>query len=163
VNYRQILQNPHMRHAEQWIFLIPIYLYASVRLKHPESFVILFFNIFWTWRVRASGLERRVVWRGPDVSEEYITFSLPPASASFLLDLHFDLDDGGDMFFRNVWLSPNCTALQARRLRFIVTAVRAQDPTCLEQFTFEDIFCPPPPPPSFAAGDNEDTNKASRT
>jgi hypothetical protein len=33
-----------------------------------------------------------------------------------LLGLFFDLEDGGDMFLRNVGLSPNYTALQARRM-----------------------------------------------
>jgi hypothetical protein len=38
--------------------------------------------------------------------------SFPPASAGFLLSLLFDTEDGGDMFFRNIGLSLNCTALQ---------------------------------------------------
>jgi hypothetical protein len=31
---------------------------------------------------------------------------LPPSSTGFLLALHFDLEHGGDMFVRNVRLSP---------------------------------------------------------
>jgi hypothetical protein len=41
---------------------------------------------------------------------------LPPTSTGFLLVLHFDLEHGGDMFVRNVGLSP------------IVTAVRTSNP-----------------------------------
>jgi hypothetical protein len=40
---------------------------------------------------------------------------LQPASIGFLLGLHFDPEDEGDMFLRSVWLSPNYTALQPRR------------------------------------------------
>jgi hypothetical protein len=32
-------------------------------------------------------------------------------SAGFLLGLPFDPEDGRDMFLRNIWLSPNYTAL----------------------------------------------------
>jgi hypothetical protein len=38
-----------------------------------------------------------------------------PVFASFLLDLPFDFEDGGDMFRRNVGLSPDYTALERRR------------------------------------------------
>jgi hypothetical protein len=37
-------------------------------------------------------------------------FGLPP-SATYLLGLHFDREDGGDILLRNVGLSPNYTAL----------------------------------------------------
>jgi hypothetical protein len=40
-----------------------------------------------------------------------VPLSLPAASAGFLLGLAFDSEDEGDMFFRNVGLSPNYTAL----------------------------------------------------
>jgi hypothetical protein len=39
--------------------------------------------------------------------------SLLPAFAGFLLDLHFDPEDGGD-FLRNVWLFLNYMKLQSR-------------------------------------------------
>jgi hypothetical protein len=42
--------------------------------------------------------------------------SFPPGSASRLLGLGFDSEGGGDMFLRNVELSPNCMALQPARL-----------------------------------------------
>jgi hypothetical protein len=35
-----------------------------------------------------------------------------PASADFLLSLLLNSEDGGDMFLRNVELSPNYTALK---------------------------------------------------
>jgi hypothetical protein len=41
--------------------------------------------------------------------------SLPPASAVLLLGLFFGPEDGGDMFIRNVGLSPIYTASQPRR------------------------------------------------
>jgi hypothetical protein len=40
-----------------------------------------------------------------------VEFSLPPASAHFLLGLIFDLKDGGDMFLRKIGLSANYMAL----------------------------------------------------
>jgi hypothetical protein len=40
--------------------------------------------------------------------------NLPPAFRAFLLRLLFDPEDGGDMFLRNVALSPNYTALQPK-------------------------------------------------
>jgi hypothetical protein len=41
-----------------------------------------------------------------------ITFTgLPPASVGFLLDLFFDPKDGGDIFLRNVGLSPKYAVL----------------------------------------------------
>jgi hypothetical protein len=42
-------------------------------------------------------------------------FNLPPASGGLLLSLLFDPDYGGDMFLRNVGLSPNYKELQSRR------------------------------------------------
>jgi hypothetical protein len=42
-------------------------------------------------------------------------FSLPPVSTFFLLGLPLDLEYGGDMFLRNVGLSPNCMVLQSKR------------------------------------------------
>jgi hypothetical protein len=39
--------------------------------------------------------------------------SLPPDSAGFLLGLLFNHEVGGEMFLRNVWLSPNYMALQS--------------------------------------------------
>jgi hypothetical protein len=62
-----------------------------------------------------------LVVRGqPDVSEEHVAsssgskprFSLPPASAGFLLGLLFGHDDGGGMFLQNDGLSPDYMALQ---------------------------------------------------
>jgi hypothetical protein len=50
---------------------------------------------------------------------------LQPASAGFLLGIHFDPEDGGDMFLRNIGLSPIYAALQPRRyysILFVVTA-----------------------------------------
>jgi hypothetical protein len=40
----------------------------------------------------------------------------PPAFAGFVYGLFFDPGDGGDIFLRNVDLSPNYTALQLGRL-----------------------------------------------
>jgi hypothetical protein len=40
---------------------------------------------------------------------------LSPASAGYLLGLLFDPEDVGDIFLRNVGLSPNYKALQPRR------------------------------------------------
>jgi hypothetical protein len=40
--------------------------------------------------------------------------SFLPASDGFLLVILFDLEDGDDMFFRNVGLSPNYTVFQSR-------------------------------------------------
>jgi hypothetical protein len=37
---------------------------------------------------------------------------LPPAFADFLLDLLFDLNDKGDIFLRNVWISSSYLLLQ---------------------------------------------------
>jgi hypothetical protein len=39
-------------------------------------------------------------------------FSLPPLSAGFFFNLFFYPEDGDDMFFRNVGLSPSYTAIQ---------------------------------------------------
>jgi hypothetical protein len=47
------------------------------------------------------------------------------ASAGFLFSLPFDPEDGGDMFLRNIWLSPlnpECCVL------FIVHALRISNP-----------------------------------
>jgi hypothetical protein len=44
--------------------------------------------------------------------------SLQAGSAGFLLGLLFNAEDGGDMFLRNVGLSPNYKALQPRRPYF---------------------------------------------
>jgi hypothetical protein len=33
----------------------------------------------------------------------------------FLLGLHFEPEDGGVSIIKNVWLFPNCTALQPKR------------------------------------------------
>jgi hypothetical protein len=38
-------------------------------------------------------------------------YSLPLASAFFLLGLHLGREGGGSMFFRNFWLSQNYMAL----------------------------------------------------
>jgi hypothetical protein len=48
------------------------------------------------------------------IKQEANKFSLnsPLASAAFLLALLFDSDDGGDIFFRNIGLFLNYTALQ---------------------------------------------------
>jgi hypothetical protein len=43
----------------------------------------------------------------------------PPASAGFLLVLHFKVEHEGDMFLRNVRFSPNHTVLQSRRFLLI--------------------------------------------
>jgi hypothetical protein len=40
------------------------------------------------------------------------------ASAGFLPGLHFDPEDGGDMFLLNIRLSPNYTAQQPTRLNY---------------------------------------------
>jgi hypothetical protein len=40
---------------------------------------------------------------------------LPPLSATFLIGVLFDLEDGPDMYLRNVGLSPNHTALQPQK------------------------------------------------
>jgi hypothetical protein len=42
--------------------------------------------------------------------------SLPPHEFRCLLGSLFDPEDGGDMLLRNVWLYPNSTALQPRKL-----------------------------------------------
>jgi hypothetical protein len=72
-------------------------------------------------RVRSSGLYRRVILKEPNNSGEHIAFTfrvedpmkqetnisrliLPLVSVGFLLGLHFYPEDGGNMFFRNVWL-----------------------------------------------------------
>jgi hypothetical protein len=44
----------------------------------------------------------------PDISEEHIAFI-------FLLGLHFDHEDGGNMLLRKFGLSPHFKALQSRR------------------------------------------------
>jgi hypothetical protein len=50
-----------------------------------------------------------------ETSRRRAHYRLPPASANFLLGLFLDHEDGGDMFLQNIWLSPNCTALEPRR------------------------------------------------
>jgi hypothetical protein len=40
---------------------------------------------------------------------------LTPASVGFMSGLFFDTEDGGDMFLRNVVISPNYTAIQPYR------------------------------------------------
>jgi hypothetical protein len=67
-----------------------------------------------------------VVWRQPNVLEEYITsvsrveeqakLCLLDASAGFLLGLHFDHKDRGSISFRNTRLSLNYMAFQPQRL-----------------------------------------------
>jgi hypothetical protein len=59
------------------------------------------------------------------IKQEANKFSLdsPPASAGFLLSLLVDPEDGGDIFFRNIGLFLNYTALQLGRphcLYFVV-------------------------------------------
>jgi hypothetical protein len=44
---------------------------------------------------------------------------LLPASASFLLSLLFDHEDGGDIFLGNVWISPKYKVIKPRRLYFL--------------------------------------------
>jgi hypothetical protein len=65
-----------------------------------------------------SGSERAYHFKG----------SLVPAYTDFVLGLLFDPKNGGDMFLKNVRLSPNCVVLQPRRLLFLVTTMRTSDP-----------------------------------
>jgi hypothetical protein len=52
------------------------------------------------------------------------------SSAGFLFDLHFNSEDGDDMFLRNVRsFSTDYTALYPRKQLIITTAVRTSDPT----------------------------------
>jgi hypothetical protein len=72
-----------------------------------------------------STLQHRVVLRHSDVSVERIAFILElekiysrcqkKQTTCCLLGLIFDPENGGNIFFRNVWLSPNYTMLQLRR------------------------------------------------
>jgi hypothetical protein len=55
---------------------------------------------------------------------------LPYASADFLLGVLFGPEDGDDIFFRNVKLSPNYTALQPMR------PVRLKNPTKTQLLLF---------------------------
>jgi hypothetical protein len=50
----------------------------------------------------------------PAALPQEIEITLSSVSGSFLLGLIFETVDGGDMFLRNVGLSPNYTALQPR-------------------------------------------------
>jgi hypothetical protein len=49
--------------------------------------------------------------------------SLPSPWASFLLDLLFDPEDGGDMFLQNVGLSLNYMITTQKTLSFLVVQV----------------------------------------
>jgi hypothetical protein len=68
-----------------------------------------------------------------------VTFRAPSASAGVFLDLHFEMEDTGDLFFenfglglfvdleagvrmflRNLGLCPNCTALQHRKRHLLL-------------------------------------------
>jgi hypothetical protein len=54
--------------------------------------------------------------QGPKVSQaRNERISLPPASFGYLLGLLFEPEAGGEIFLRNVEVSPNYTALQHRR------------------------------------------------
>jgi hypothetical protein len=50
------------------------------------------------------------------LSTETMVSFLSSSLSGFLLGLFFDSENGSDEFFRNVWLSPNYTSLNARRL-----------------------------------------------
>jgi hypothetical protein len=65
-----------------------------------------------TGRVQFSGLQCCVVQTAQCFEGTYCFLSPPLTSASFLLDLLFDPDDRHYMFLKNVWLSPNYTALR---------------------------------------------------
>jgi hypothetical protein len=49
---------------------------------------------------------------------------LPSAFVVFFIDLLFENEDRGDMFFRSDGIFPNCTALQARRPDLIIMGGR---------------------------------------
>jgi hypothetical protein len=66
---------------------------------------------------------RLLTLKKPDVSKEHIAPILkmvfprfPPACPGILLGLPFDPEDGGDVFPRNVGISPKYTVLERRRL-----------------------------------------------
>jgi hypothetical protein len=88
-----------------------------------------------TWSFETSGfivvtlcsLEKS--WRFGRSWHFHLRFS--PTSADLLLVLLFYPGDMGDMFFRNVGLSPSYMALEPRRPYSLVTAVRTSDPTIL--------------------------------
>jgi hypothetical protein len=81
-----------------------------------------------SWKVPSSGIEWRVVrWKWRAVSEDDVASMLQSSGsaccllhAGFLLALIFDLEDGDNMFPRNVgWLSRDYTALYPRKQLFI--------------------------------------------
>jgi hypothetical protein len=59
---------------------------------------------------------------------ERAQLSLSFTSASFLLGLLFDLEDGGGMFFKNVRLSANTRCYNQETTLFTVIAVRTSYP-----------------------------------
>jgi hypothetical protein len=71
-----------------------------------------------------------------ELKETYGKLNFLPASAGLLPRSLFDLEDRGNMFLRNVGLSPNCTASQPKD-----TALHSHRCENLKSNASKDVFC----------------------